>query len=288
MLNMEVRVAKSAGFCFGVKRAVNLVYECAESTSDPIFTYGPIIHNEEVTKDLQDKGVEIIENLEDLKVKKTGKIILRSHGVSKKVIEDLDAISFAHVDATCPFVKKIHDHVANYSKEGYAIVIIGNANHPEVEGIKGWSETEDTYIIDSAEEAEQFSVGKDKKICIVAQTTYNGKKFEELVEIICKKGYDNTNVINTICNATSTRQTEAAQLAKECEAMIVIGSKTSSNTQKLFEICKKECANTYYIQTIHDLNLDELKKYQIVGITAGASTPNYIIEEVQKNVRNEF
>ncbi len=285
---MEVRVADSAGFCFGVKRAVNLVYECASTCDEPIYTYGPIIHNEEVTRDLQEKGVEIIEDLNDLKTKTEGKIILRSHGVSKSVIDDLDEISFKHVDATCPFVKKIHDYVAKYSKEGYAIIIIGNANHPEVEGIKGWSETEDTFIIDSVEEAEKFSLDKRKKICIVSQTTYNGKKFEELVEIICKKGYDNCNVINTICNATATRQREAARLAKECDAMIVIGSKTSSNTQKLFEICKKECENTYYIQTIQDLDLRKMKGYQTVGITAGASTPNYIIEEVQKNVRNEF
>ncbi len=285
---MEVRVAKSAGFCFGVKRAVNLVYECADDSTEPIYTYGPIIHNEEVTKDLSEKGVEIVHDLNELHEKKNGKIILRSHGVSKDVIEDLDKISFSYVDATCPFVKKIHDHVSNYSKKGYTIVIVGNANHPEVEGIKGWSDTEDTFIIDSVEEAERLSLPADRKICIVAQTTYNGKKFEELVEIISKKGYDKTDVINTICNATSTRQTEAAQLAKECDAMIVIGSKTSSNTQKLFEICKKECENTYYIQTIHDLNLEKLKEYRVVGITAGASTPNYIIEEVQKNVRNEF
>lgn len=284
---MEIRIAKSAGFCFGVKRAVNLVYECADENKEPIYTYGPIIHNEEVTKDLSARGVQIIDNLEDLTKVEKGKIILRSHGVAKHVIDDLDKIHFDSIDATCPFVKKIHDHVLHYSREGYVIIIIGNANHPEVEGIKGWSETPDTFIIDSIEDANDFSVDKGKKICIVAQTTYNAKKFEELVEIISKKGYD-INVINTICNATSTRQSEAAMLAKECDAMIVIGSKTSSNTQKLFEICKKECENTYYIQTIHDLDVDKMKEYQIVGITAGASTPNYIIEEVQKNVRNEF
>lgn len=284
---MEVRVAASAGFCFGVKRAVNLVYECAQTEEQPIYTYGPIIHNEEVTRDLEEKGVRIIDDLKELQDINHGKLILRSHGVAKNVIEHLDDIQFEHVDATCPFVKKIHDYVSSYSKDGYAIIIIGNPDHPEVQGIKGWSETDEIFIIDNHQEAQDFSIDLDKKICIVAQTTYNGKKFEELVEIISEKGYY-INVINTICNATATRQTEAAQLAKECEAMIVIGSKTSSNTQKLFEICKKECDNTYYIQTVHDLDLEKLKEFQTVGITAGASTPNYIIEEVQKNVRNEF
>ena len=281
---MEVRVADSAGFCFGVKRAVNLVYECAEEKNMPIYTYGPIIHNEEVTKDMTNRGVNIIDNLEELYSLKDGKIILRSHGVAKSTIDELDKIPFRYVDATCPFVKKIHDIVSKYSKDGYAIVIIGNSEHPEVQGIKGWSETNDTFVIDSLQEAREFCLNSDKKICIVAQTTYNGKKFEELVEIISKKGYD-INVINTICNATSTRQNEAAKLAKECDAMIVIGSKTSSNTQKLFEICKKECENTYYIQTVNDLDLESMGDFQTVGITAGASTPNYIIEEVQKHVR---
>lgn len=284
---MEVKVADSAGFCFGVKRAVNLVYECVEKENQPVFTYGPIIHNEEVTKDLASKGVGVVEDADEINKIPEGILVLRSHGVSKDVIAQLEKTNLTLVDAVCPFVKKIHQYVSQYSKEGYAIVIIGNPNHPEVQGIKGWSETPDTFIVDTEEEAKNLQLDFGKKLCIVSQTTYNGKKFQELVEIIEKKGYD-INVINTICNATSTRQKEAADLASQCDAMIVIGSKTSSNTQKLFEICKKECANTYYIQTIHDLDLEKLKEFQTVGITAGASTPNYIIEEVQKNVRNEF
>ena len=151
----------------------------------------------------------------------------------------------------------------------------------------GWSVPEQTTVVGSVEEAKTFTLSSPKKVCIVSQTTFNYNKFQELVEIISEKGYD-IIVLNTICNATEERQTEAAKIAKEVDAMIVIGGKSSSNTQKLFEICKKECENTYYIQTVKDLDLSDIKSNDNVGITAGASTPNNIIEEVQKNVRNEF
>ena len=156
-----------------------------------------------------------------------------------------------------------------------------------MEGIKGWSDTAETTVIGTCEEAEKFTLSSEKKVCIVSQTTFNYNKFQELVEIVNEKGYD-IIVLNTICNATEERQTEAEHIAKEVDAMIVIGGRASSNTQKLFEICKKECENTYYIQTIKDLDLTRLKSTDNVGITAGASTPNNIIEEVQKNVRNEL
>ena len=189
------------------------------------------------------------------------------------------------MDATCPFVKKIHDIVAKESEAGNTIVIIGNANHPEVEGIRGWSKT-DTFVINSPEEAENFTISEDKKLCIVSQTTFNYKKFQDIVEIISKKGYNKT-VLNTICNATEVRQTEAKRIAGIVDAMIVIGGRHSSNTQKLYEICKKECDNTYYIQTINDLDVtEELKSIGSVGITAGASTPNTIIEEVHRTCQN--
>ena len=168
------------------------------------------------------------------------------------------------------------------------MVIIGNSSHPEVEGIQGWSyNKEATTVISAEKEAENFSIEGEKRVCIVSQTTFNNKKFKELVEIIEKKGYD-IIVLNTICDATQKRQAEAKKIASQVDAMIVIGGKTSSNTQKLFEICKKECENTCYIQTLEDLDFSKLWSINSVGITAGASTPNKIIEEVQKNVRNEF
>ena len=284
---MHVILAKCAGFCFGVKRAVETVYREAQKGGQPIYTYGPIIHNEEVVADLEQKGVAVVHSVDELGENPKGTVIIRSHGVEKKIYDEIRALGFEIVDATCPFVLKIHRLVDQYSRDGYHIVIIGNDTHPEVEGIKGWSVPEQTTVIGNREDAEKFSLSSEKKVCIVSQTTFNYNKFQELVEIMTKKGYDIT-VLNTICNATEERQTEAEQIAREADAMIVIGGRASSNTQKLFEICKKECENTYYIQTMKDLDLSRLKSTDNVGITAGASTPNNIIEEVQKNVRNEL
>ncbi len=280
---MSVILAKSAGFCFGVKRAVDTVYEQIRQAKQPIYTYGPIIHNEEVVKDLEKKGVHVIESLEELEALPKGTVIIRSHGVGKAVYEQIEKSGFEIVDATCPFVLKIHRLVQEYGAKGYHIVIVGNGSHPEVEGIKGWAADYEVTVLASKEETEKFSVNNEKKVCIVSQTTFNYNKFQELVEIIREKGYD-IIVLNTICNATEERQTEAGHISKEVDAMIVIGGRTSSNTQKLFEICNKECANTYYIQTVDDLDLERLKSVNNVGITAGASTPNNIIEEVQKRM----
>ena len=258
-----------------------------ESLKKPIYTFGPIIHNEEVVADLEKKGVCVVNSVEELKDKPKGTVIIRSHGVEQCVYEQIKSLDFEIVDATCPFVLKIHRLVERYSKENYHIVIIGHEAHPEVVGIKSWADKNAVTILSTPEEAENFVAIEGKKVCIVSQTTFNYNKFQELVEIISKKGYD-IIVLNTICNATEERQTEAAKIAKEVDAMIVIGGRTSSNTQKLFEICKSECENTYYIQTIADLELSNLRGIDNVGITAGASTPNNIIEEVQKNVRNEL
>ena len=284
---MEVNVAKTAGFCFGVKRAVDQVYEQTEKENGKkIYTYGPIIHNEEVVKDLRSRGVEVIHSEEELAALTEGIVIIRSHGVPKRIYDLLEERKLQYVDATCPFVKKIHNIVKKASEEGSHVIIIGNPEHPEVQGIMGWSLLPVTVIQD-AEEAEQLSLPEEQKICIVSQTTFNYNKFKDLVEIISKKRYD-ISVLNTICNATKERQTEAKSIAKGVDAMIVIGDKHSSNTQKLFEICKKACNNTYYIQTLDDLDMNQLRSVETVGITAGASTPNKIIKEVQKNVRINF
>lgn len=284
---MNVTLAKSAGFCFGVKRAVNMVYEEIEKGNGPIYTYGPIIHNDEVVKDFEKNGVVVVKDLAQLDELEKGKIIVRSHGISRDEYITMEEKGYEVIDATCPFVRKIHKLVDEHSKLGEHIVIVGNPKHPEVCGIKGWVNGEDVTIIESKEEAEEFTVNSDKKVCIVSQTTFNYNKFQELVEIIGKKEY-NIIVLNTICNATEERQTEARKIAKEVEAMIVIGDKNSSNTQKLFEICNTECEKTYYIQTSKDMDYQLLKSINNVGITAGASTPNNIIEEVSKNVRNEL
>lgn len=281
---MEIIVAKTAGFCFGVKRAVDKVYEQIAKGEKPIYTYGPIIHNEEVVKELAAKGVGVIESEGELAKLRDSVVVIRSHGVPESIHKLLDE-SVEIVDATCPFVKKIHNIVRDESVAGKTIIIVGNDGHPEVEGIKGWSDSSDkVFVIGSTDEAEKWQCDKKEEICIVSQTTFNYNKFKDIVEIISKKGY-NICVVNTICNATQERQTEAEQIAKQVDAMIVIGGKNSSNTQKLFEICKKECERTYYIQTLVDLDLKESVSIRSLGITAGASTPNNIIEEVRTNVR---
>ena len=285
---MNVELAKTAGFCFGAKRAVDTVYQQIEQyRGEKIFTYGPIIHNEEVIKDLRSHGVEVLNDEEELKTADADVVVIRSHGVAKYIYDILEERGITCVDATCPFVKKIHKIVAEKSAEGSYIVIVGNGEHPEVQGIRGWA-GEQVTVVQTPEDAERFELpDKDQKVCIVAQTTFNYNKFKELVEIISKKRYDIV-VLNTICNATKERQTEARQIAARVDAMVVIGDKRSSNTQKLFEICKEECLNTYYIQTLDDLDINQLRSVESVGITAGASTPNKIIEEVQNNVRINF
>lgn len=273
---MEIIVAKSAGFCFGVKKAVDTVYHETKK-QDKLYTYGPIIHNEEVVSDLENKGVKVVENIYDLE-NGNGTVVIRSHGAKKSVYDAIKDKGYNIVDATCPFVKKIHNLVEEESKKGSIVVIVGNEKHPEVEGIRGWVRGE-SYVVENNEDIEKLDFSKDKKIFIVSQTTFNPSKFNNLVENIAKKGYD-YNVVNTICNATHTRQAEAKEIAKNVDAMIVIGGKKSSNTQKLFEICKSECKNTFFIQTVNDMDFNEIKKFSKIGITAGASTPKKIIEEV--------
>ena len=286
IIHMKVIKAKTAGFCFGVKRAVDTVYEQVDVCDGPIYTYGPIIHNEEVVKDLESKGVVVLRTEEELDNVENGTVIIRSHGVEKRIYDKLEAKGLRVVDATCPFVKKIHNIVRKESAEGKYILIIGNPDHPEVIGIRGWA-GEHAAVIRNADDIENIDFSKNRKICVVSQTTFNYNKFKDLVEIIKKKSYD-VSVLNTICNATKERQTEAQSIAESVDAMIVIGDKHSSNTQKLFEICRKACNNTYYIQTLDDLDLNQLGSVETVGITAGASTPNNIIEEVQNNVRIIF
>ena len=280
----EVILAKSAGFCFGVKRAVDTVYE--QTGKKNVYTFGPIIHNEEVVKDLEKKGVFVINTMEDLDDITEGTVIIRSHGVSSAVYEALRKKGVEIVDATCPFVLKIHNIVKQESANGKQIVIIGNEKHPEVEGIMGWSKTQ-VHVVDTVEKAQNLQLDPQREVCIVSQTTFNYNKFKELVEIISEKGY-NIIIRNTICNATEERQTEAREIAKRVDAMIVVGGSSSSNTRKLYEICKNECKDTYYIQTLNDLDMTSLGKADCIGITAGASTPNNIIQEVYTNVRTEL
>ena len=289
---MEIRLAECAGFCFGVRRAVDTVYEQLEK-GKTIYTYGPIVHNEEVVRELKEKGVKVLENKEALQMlpnckagEESAAVIIRAHGIPEEIYEMLEQKGLECIDATCPFVKRIHKIVREEGEKGNHIVIVGNSGHPEVEGIVGWCSGPVT-VLETPEEAESFSLSGDEKICIVSQTTFNYNKFQYIVEIFEKKGY-NVSVVNTICSATEERQRSARALAAEADVMIVIGGRHSSNTRKLYEICSEECANTYFIQTLDDLRLELPKTVRLVGITAGASTPNKLIEEVQNYVRINF
>lgn len=280
---MKVIVAESAGFCFGIERALKTVYEQL-GRGKTVYTFGPITHNETVCDELAQKGVRIISGEDELDKIENSIIIIRSHGVTEALFDRLKATEEKNgneiIDATCTFVKKIHKVVSEESASGSDVIIIGDASHPEVVGICGWCKGRCT-VIDSEEEARNYEPGTASKTILVAQTTFNINKFKVLVEILQKRVY-NINVVNSICNATEKRQRETKELAASCDAMIVIGGNHSSNTMKLVEISEKECKNTYHIQTSVDLDLDSFKSFRCVGITAGASTPKTIIKEVQE------
>ena len=280
---MKVIVAESAGFCFGIERALKTVYEQLGS-GKTVYTFGPITHNETVCDELAQKGVRIISGEDELDKIENSIIIIRSHGVTEALFDRLKATEEKNgneiIDATCTFVKKIHKVVSEESASGSDVIIIGDASHPEVVGICGWCKGRCT-VIDSEEEARDYEPGTASKTILVAQTTFNINKFKVLVEILQKRVY-NINVVNSICNATEKRQRETKELAASCDAMIVIGGNHSSNTMKLVEISEKECKNTYHIQTSVDLDLECFKSFRCVGITAGASTPKTIIKEVQE------
>ncbi len=283
----EVFLAEKAGFCFGVRRALDTVYESIEK-GGRICTYGPIIHNEEVVRDLEEKGVKVINDIEEIEAKDPGEVsvILRSHGVTRALKERISGAGFNVIDTTCPFVKKIHRIVDEESRKGSRIIIVGDPEHPEVQGIMGWCGN-GALVIENSDQAMAVSKGEEVRTVVVSQTTFNSEKFKELVEILQNNCYY-VNVVNTICNATEERQNEAGQLAKKMDAMIVVGGAKSSNTQKLFEICQDKCSNTYHIQTSEDLKNIKINGGSRIGITAGASTPNFIIEEVLYYVRINF
>lgn len=275
----KVTVAKSAGFCFGVDRAVKMVYnELEENTR--VATLGPIIHNQDVVDDMQNKGARLIESVDELLPDET--VVIRSHGVGRSVYDEIAAKGNRMLDATCPFVAKIHKIAAEKTKEGYLILIAGDVNHPEVQGIIGHCE-QNYFVFKDNFELKHFFEKNDnffgKKLAFVAQTTYNIVVWEECLKVIPKDDPDIV-IFDTICNATDTRQSDAAELAKSSDIMLVVGGKHSSNTVKLYEVCSRYC-KTYHIENSDELSSLKLPCAGKIGITAGASTPAYIIKEVQ-------
>ncbi len=286
---MKIVVAESAGFCFGVKRAVVEAYKVLEqNTNDKqrIYSIGPLIHNEIVTDDLKSKGLTELNDLSDIKELKNEKVIIRTHGTLKSVEDELKKNGNDIIDLTCPFVSKIHKLVSEYSNNGYKIIVIGDKEHPEVKGIVSRALSE-IYVIISKNDINNLKIDKNAKILVVCQTTTNVNNAQILVDILRDLFY-NIKIVKTICNATENRQEEVKKLAKNSDVMLIIGSKSSSNTKKLYEISKVFCENTYLLSEKSDTKNISINKDAIVGVSAGASTPENLIEEIIDNVRNEF
>ena len=283
---MRVEVAKTAGFCPGVKRAVDMV-EAAARSGVPTVTYGPIIHNHHVVERFAGMGVHEISHFSE--VTPGTQVIIRSHGVSRAVYEGLEAQGAVIQDATCPYVKRIHNIVSEAEEQGRTPIIIGIPTHPEVEAIAGWCQ--DPHVFENAEALEKWLLGDDIRqhmpLIMVSQTTSTEKLWKNCVETI-KKLCTNCEIFDTICSATEKRQSEAARLAQRCESMIVIGDRNSSNTKRLREICSEVCKHTCLIDSGADLSAADYIGKSSVGITAGASTPQWIIKEVYNIMSDEI
>ena len=296
---MKITVAKTAGFCFGVNRAVNMALDAAKNNGadniSQVFTYGELIHNRQCVEMLRNSGITVIESAADIKNGDT--VILRSHGVPSHIFEELKSAGAKIIDATCPYVSKIHKIVKESAESGQSIFIIGEAAHPEIVGIKSFGKNDCKIFANAKEMGVYFENGgkiSDKGCCLVAQTTLNTEVWKKCVEFL-KNICTNAIISDTICKTTYERQAEAMKLATESDAVCVIGGKNSSNTAKLYDICKALCKNTYQIETAEDLKNCVLDSGSSVAITAGASTPDHIIKEVintmtemEKNLEGEF
>lgn len=271
---MEILLAKSAGFCFGVDNAIRKTTSLLKTNKTNIFTLGELIHNKQVVDKLKSNGIESVDDITKLHEGDT--IVIRAHGITSSMYDDLNKQNVIIEDATCPYVKKIHKLVAEKSSKGYLVAIVGDKNHPEVIGIRGWCNGE-SIVIYNKEDIENLVT--DKPICIVAQTTITSSKWEDINNIL-KEKFKNIEKFDTICSATNTRQTEASNIAKVVDIMLIIGGKNSSNTQKLYDVCIKYCKETYKIETVEELPTININKIKKIGITAGASTPEWVIEEV--------
>lgn len=275
---MEVILADNLGFCYGVKRAIQL----AEDSAVPgqvINTLGPIIHNPQMVAKLAENGVGTVDTLEEAR---EGTIIIRSHGVGPEVYKQVEAMGLNMVDATCPHVRKAQSSARMLANEGYQVVIIGEKHHPEVKSIIEWA-GEGAVAIETEEEADELP--KYGKLGIVAQTTFSAPKFKQIVDRLLDKSSD-IKILRTICTATDQRQSAAIKLAAQVELMLVIGGKNSANTTRLAQLCSDKC-KTYHIETAEELCDEWFDKIKKIGITAGASTPDWIIKEVYKKCQKK-
>ena len=281
---MIVKIAKNAGFCFGVKRAMKMAWDELESTennNEDVYALGPLIHNKQAVSKYEEKGLITVDDLYEIPDNK--KIIIRSHGVAKSIYDNSENKHLNIVDTTCPFVKKIHNIVNECQDKGYEIIVIGDSKHPEVIGINGWCQDK-AIIIKKLEDIEGIKFDTSKKYCVVAQTTINVDLYEQITDYL-KESITDLYINNTICSATKVRQQSAKTLSQEVDCMVVIGGKHSSNTQKLVNICK-DIVPTFAVETKDELSYDMFSNHETVGVTAGASTPDWIISEVIEYLEN--
>ncbi len=271
---MEIRLAKSYGFCFGVKRAIKIAEESPHSV-----TFGPLIHNKNEIRRLKERfDVGLVENVEEIKPK--SKVVIRTHGIPKPLLEDLQSKEVEVIDATCPFVTKPQEIVAKMSEEGYSVVIFGDKEHPEIKGVMSYAK--DPIVVLRVEEL--YGKPLKERVATVAQTTRKFEEYQKIVNYLMQHKKE-VRVFNTICNATFENQDAARELSQEADVMIVIGGKNSSNTKQLFNICKEHCKESYLIENAQELKKQWFEGKKLCGITAGASTPNWIIEEVIENIK---
>lgn len=270
---MKVVLAKTAGFCYGVKRAINIAFDATKKGSDDIYTLGPIIHNPQVVEKLKCSGVRPVDSVYSLD---TGTVILRSHGVEKNDLKEIKNRSLSIIDATCPFVKKAQGYAQSLSVEGYKVIVVGDADHPEVRSILSYVSGE-SQIISNTEEVKK--VKKTTKIGVIAQTTQSIDNFIKIASELIKKSKE-IKIFNTICDTTTIRQLESIELAKKVDCMIIIGGKNSANTKRLALICKEINPKSYHIEVAQDIDFSWFFPSDVIGVTAGASTPDWVIKEV--------
>ena len=284
---MEIIQAKTAGFCFGVANAVDKSFEILNQNLENkyVLSFGELIHNDNVIGKLEKLGMKVVYNIDDIYEKTAGKpenaiVIIRAHGVSPDIYNKIKSLGCQIIDATCPFVSKIHKLVSEEFKAGRQVIIVGDRQHPEVKGTNGWC-NETGIILSDEKQCREFLKIADNNMLysVVAQTTFSKKIFNIISELL-KKSFDNINFFDTICNATSLRQEEAVKIASQVEAMIVVGDRKSSNTCKLYDLSSEICRNVFFVEDADDLDLSQIDIYKKAGVTAGASVPDWIIEEV--------
>lgn len=284
---MEIIVGKTAGFCFGVRRAVEGSFEqIKNSDNKKIYCLGELVHNKQVIENLEKKGIELMDNIEDIR-NEDSKMIIRAHGIKKEIYMEAEQKNIEIIDYTCPFVLKIHNIVDEYRKKGYYIFVVGSKVHPETQGTISYC-GEKYSVIETEEDVPSAIINLQKSnitdLLIIVQTTFSEKRFENIEKQVKSSLLDDTNIVvkNTICAATSQRQKETEELSKQVDCMIIIGGKNSSNTKKLYEISSKNCEKTVLIETVKELDIEKVTNFNKIGIMAGASTPQESIDEVVK------